>query len=395
MLDFAALSLQMERMLDAKQGRRAPQFLALEAARALCTSTDAVTLNATILAARQSDSLPPNWHPATLLEGQELCATLSAPPAPNEYRVLATDGSQIYPDAHQISDCYLLHLSSIDLRYGANGNAQMSVSPHFFYADSADDWHAAASSGASAAGRELVDARRHVMELEALAQLMETVDNVPTLGLGDGIFDLRLSAQMAWREFAQDANLGALDRLRACRQPIAGYIAASRAVDVVTALRVLRGENHPEDDETARALATLPDVRLFDEMLEIGARSGVWKSGRLQSRTRSDAKTNNEGARHETCFFYLKIDDGEVARLEFPIWVAEKPVWIEQIHSLILAQIRCGEGYPIALMEAHEHAVVRASEREAFYLLLEELMRARGMQPRRSNKSRSKSRPLV
>jgi hypothetical protein len=46
-------------------------------------------------------------------------------------------------------------------------------------------------------------------------------------------------------------------------------------------------------------------------------------------------------------------------------------------------------------MEAHEHAVVRGSEREAFYLLLEELMRARGMSPRRSNKSRSKSRPLA
>ena len=395
MLDFAALSAQMEQMLDATQGHRAPQFLALAAAREMCASTDATTLNAAILVARDSDSLPQNWHPATLFEGSELCASLSAPAAPPEHRVLATDGSQIYPDAHQISDCYLLHLSSIDLRYGENGAAQMSASPHFFYADSADDWHAAASSGASAAGRELVDARRHVMELEALAQLMESCDDVPSLGLGDGIFDLRLSAQMAWREFAQDANLGALDRLRACNQPIAGYIAASRAVDVVTALRVLRQEKHPDDDETSRALATLPDVRLFDELLEIGARSGVWKSGRLGSSTRSGAKASNEGARHETCFFYLKIDDGEVARLEFPIWVAEKPAWIEQIHSLVLAQIRCGEGYPIALMEAHEHAVVRASEREAFYLLLEELMRARGMQPRRSNKSRSKSRPLV
>ena len=392
MLDFAALSTQMEQMLDATQGRRAPQFLALEAARALCASTDALSLNAAILSARDTDSLPPNWHPATLLDGHELCANVDAPAAPEEHRVLATDGSQIYPDAHQISDCYLLHLSSIDLRYGENGAAQMAASPHFFYADDADAWHVAASAGASSAGRELVDARRHVMELEALAHLMETADETPTLGLGDGIFDLRLSAQMAWREHAQDANLQALDRLRACQQPIAGYIAASRAVDVVTALRVLRNEKHIEEDETSRALATLPDVRLFDELLETGARSGVWKSGRLGSSTRSDG---NDGARHQTCFFYLKIDDGEVARLEFPIWVAQDSAWLERIHSLVLAQIACGDGYPIALMEAHEHAVVRASEREAFYLLLEELMRARGMTPRRSNKSRSKSRPLV
>jgi NurA-like 5'-3' nuclease len=91
----------------------------------------------------------------------------------------------------------------------------------------------------------------------------------------------------------------------------------------------------------------------------------------------------------------LKIDEGNVARVEFPRWVAEPPGWLDRLHALLTSQIEKGGGYPVALMEAHEQAVVRGSERDLFYQLLEERMTARGWQPRRSAKNLSKSRPLV
>jgi NurA-like 5'-3' nuclease len=91
----------------------------------------------------------------------------------------------------------------------------------------------------------------------------------------------------------------------------------------------------------------------------------------------------------------LKIEESDVARLEFPIWVAQRDDWLDQIHALTLAQIEKGDGYPLALMEAHEQAVVRGEEREMFYALLEELMMKRNLSPRRSSKNRSKARPLV
>ena len=393
MLDFASLSAQMEHMLDDETTRPAPLDSVFSAARNLCHRSTTEDFNGTIAQALSDDHVPPTWHPATLYKDGAPDTINHATSAPDSHRVVASDGSQIYADAHQISDCYLLHISGIDLRYGASGAAQMDATPHFFYNGMRDGWHDALAQGSGLIGRELVDARRHIAELDELARLLEAQTALPTLGMGDGIFDLRVSAQQAWRDWAQNENDRVLDRLRACGQPICGYIAASRATDVVTALRVVSGEWGIEE-EAAQEMSRLSDARLFGELLPDSARSAVFLSRRnLPSSTRSAPNSNS--SRHQTCFFYLKIEDGDVARLEFPVWVAQRDDWLDQIHVLTLAQIAKGDGYPLALMEAHEHAVVRGEEREMFYQLLEELMMKRNLSPRRSSKNRSKARPLV
>lgn len=73
--------------------------------------------------------------------------------------------------------------------------------------------------------------------------------------------------------------------------------------------------------------------------------------------------------------------------MEIPEWIA-KPVDIRQqtvdriqntgdmvalIHSMIYDQCLRGQGYPVALSEAHERAVLRAEDRKLFSLLLEQL----------------------
>ncbi len=398
MLDFAILSSQMEKMLDDEASR--PQSLdgAFDLSRELCERSVENDFNGTIADALNHERVPQNWHPAQLLDNSMAPNTsFMVTNAPDDYRIVASDGSQIYADAHQISDCYLLHLSAIDLHYGQNGSAQMSATPHFFWNGMDDDWHNAASQSGSIVVRELIDARRHVAELDELARLLEEQSDVPTLGISDGIFDLRISSQQAWRDWAQNENERALDRLRSCGQPICGYIAASRATDVVTSLRVLANEWSSENEETSAIItqmARLSDARLFDELLGNGARSPVFLSRRNQQSS-TGKPTNANASRHQTCFFYLKIEDNNVARLEFPIWVAQNADWLDQIHALTLAQIERGDGYPISLMEAHEHAVVRGADREMFYQLLEELMTSRGLSAQRSSKNRSKTRPLV
>ncbi len=488
MLDFASLSAQMERMLDDESRCAAPFEAIFRATRVLCERAAREGFNGALLGALGQDRVPQNWHPALLLDGESAPdARFFAPAAPANHRVVASDGSQIYADAHQISECYLLHISAISLCYGAQSSAQMTASPHFFWNGMPDDWHEAAAKNGSVVVRELIDARRHIAELDALAQLLENsndqarnpqspnfenlnsaqsraetfslqnssapnfdieyskqknhrdethsegaekpgvvaqngareniavsngLSNVAVLGMGDGIFDLRVSSQNAWRDWAQSENERVLDRLRNCGQPICGYIAASRATDVVTSLRVLASEWSLET-QSATDMARLSDARLFDEWLPARARSAVFVSRRNlpQSSTRNahapsadtpNANTQNahkpgaeNASRHQTCFFYLKIEAGNVARIEFPIWVAQNALWLEQIHALTLAQIERGDGYPICLMEAHEHAVVRAAERETFYALLEEMMLRRGISAQTSSKNRSKARPLV
>ena len=88
-------------------------------------------------------------------------------------------------------------------------------------------------------------------------------------------------------------------------------------------------------------------------------------------------------------FFYLKVD-GEIGRVEVPQWVAERDDLVDMVHSLVLDQCRRGLGYPVALMEAHEKAVVTASDRETFRLLVERAMVEQGVDMLVSGKSRSK-----
>jgi hypothetical protein len=416
MLDFAALAAQMEAALDAEAWRPSSILRALEAAQELCAACEARgDFNALLSNAAQKESIPESWHPARLLNdasSPQAAHAAIVPPLP--HIVVAADGSQIYPDSHEIADCYLLNISGIALRYGGTqaitpkqDNAVMQALPQFFSAASQDDWHGGArkdgSRDAASVNREMVDARRHIAELDELSRLLDSASpDMAAIGLCDGIFDLRVAATQPWRNHALAENNRALDALRQCGHPIGGYIAASRATDVVIALRVVLNElasgDNPSDDTDA-ALSRLTDVRLFDSLLRNGERSATFVSGRSFSGTRYMASTRDDSdaatSRHATCFFYLKIDDGNVARLEFPRWVAEPPGWIDRLHTLLASQIEKGGGYPVALMEAHEQAVVRGSERDLFYQLLEERMTARGWQPRRSAKNLSKSRPLV
>jgi hypothetical protein len=60
-----------------------------------------------------------------------------------------------------------------------------------------------------------------------------------------------------------------------------------------------------------------------------------------------------------------------------PAWVATAADLRERALALVLAQVQKGYGYPVALAEAHNQAVVRGGDRSRFFALLErELIRA-------------------
>ena len=62
-------------------------------------------------------------------------------------------------------------------------------------------------------------------------------------------------------------------------------------------------------------------------------------------------------------FVYIHVGV-EIARLEFPAWVT--PAGLELLAACVLDQCAKGRGYPVALSEAHEQAVVRAADRRTF-----------------------------
>jgi NurA-like 5'-3' nuclease len=92
---------------------------------------------------------------------------------------------------------------------------------------------------------------------------------------------------------------------------------------------------------------------------------------------------------HKVYFFYLRVGD-EIARIEIPQWVAENEALLNLTHSLVFDQCRRGHGYPVALSEAHEQAVVTGADRDNFRELVESTLTEGHLPVASSGKSLSK-----
>ena len=188
---------------------------------------------------------------------------------------------------------------------------------------------------------------------------------------------------------------GYLQDFRAGQYPLASYVSMPGTTDVVNLLRFHLGELGDDgewvDDETPTLRGFL-DRTLFDDVLAVGERSAVFGSASHIIR-----ESYPEG--QAICYFYLKIPTGpqtsEITRVEMPEWVLDIPDAVDHLHATLLDECRKGSGYPVSLSEAHEHAVIRADERDAFFRLIERRLRRAGLPTTGSRKRLSKQRPRV
>ena len=97
---------------------------------------------------------------------------------------------------------------------------------------------------------------------------------------------------------------------------------------------------------------------------------------------------------HRIVFFYLHAGT-EIVRVEIPQWVAASPMLLDLVHAVAYDQAQKGMGYPIALAEAHQHAVVRGPERDLFYEMVTTVLLRRGMRATISPKNLGKRRMTV
>jgi len=327
--------------------------------------------------ARKVAASKTTWLVAGLVDG--LDRRYQAPPIPSDFTVMATDGSHIDVDRHRSTRCYLLNIGSVILQYGAAADAILDSIPHLY---SEDEDLVITHPGAS--GREqpvegtLLGIKRGVEECRRLAELAaETPPDCPTLALLDG--SLILWGLEAYPEFVTEVllNQGFLQHLNSLMKlgnrqiALASYISLPRSTDVVNTLRVALCPNEVVDSDRycpacktrdCEAVAGVRDRELFFNLLEPGERSDLFLS-------QSSIVRKHYGA-HQVYFFYLRVDD-EIARIEVPGWVAQDERRLNLTHALVLDQCQRGQGYPVALAEAHEKAVVTAADREQFWQLVE------------------------
>jgi hypothetical protein len=322
-----------------------------------------------------------------------------APPLPAEFTVVATDGSHIDVDRHRSARCYLINIGSVVLHYGASPNALLDSHPSLY---AGDEDLVIAPDGTK--GREqpiegtLLGIKRSVDECQRLVELAAELEpDSSNLALLDG--SLILWGLEAYPEFVTETLLerGFLSYLNELKKinkdkklALASYISVPRSTDVVNTLRVAICPQDPLDTDRhcpecekrdCDAVAGVQDRELFSSLLNQGERSALFIS--------QSSVVRKHYGEHWVYFFYLKLDD-EIARVEVPQWVARDEKLLNLAHSLVLDQCQRGQGYPVALSEAHEQAVVTMADRENFWTLVESSLVEERLPTPTSGKSRSK-----
>ncbi len=337
------------------------------------------------------------WLVAGLADGID--QHYQAPSCPAEFTILATDGSHIDVDRHRSTRCYLINIGSVVLHYGAQPSAVLESFPSLYSRE--EDL---VITPAGTKGREqlveglLLGIKRGVDECRQLARLAaELPPDSSSLALLDG--SLILWGLEAYPEFVTEALLNNgflsyLDDIKKLnndkRLAVASYISFPRSTDVVNALRVAICPHDPADCDRycpsgekrdCDVVAGVQDRELFSDLLSWGERSAVFIS--------QSSIVRKHYGEQQVYFFYLRVDD-EIARVEIPRWVATDESRLSLVHTLILDQCQRGQGYPVALSEAHEKAVVNGTDRENFWQLLELSLVEENIPSPSSAKSKSK-----
>lgn len=315
----------------------------------------------------------------------EPLAPVPVPPV-RDYRVLASDGSQVFPDRHESGPCFLVNVGLVDIDY-TRGSARLTTEPTVLYAP--EDTYPLMGGVRQEADGRVVAARRFAGECEALAAAIAGAGTRPLVALTDGTLLLwwlepepdRLNA--LGPDDLKTRAFGALETLTAAAAGagalLAGYLSAPRSADVVSMLKVIlctedpvdcdrcpyasgaktwtplhaSGGMLPDPSRPCEEAESLTDAALFAAILEPG-----WRSPRFRSAAKVTAAYASP-----VDFVYLHTG-AEVARLEFPAWTT--PESLAELAGCVADQCAKGLGYPVALSEAHEQAVVRYSDRRAF-----------------------------
>ena len=335
------------------------------------------------------------WLVAHLVDGLDGRHGASLMPA--DFTIVATDGSHIDVDRHRAARCCLINIGSVMLRYGASPAAALDSRPRLYAGD--EDL---AITAPGMRGREqpiegaLLGIKRAVDECLRLAELAAGLPpDSPTLALLDGsliMWGLEAYPEFVTEELLDRGFLTCLEGLRKLSRErelaLASYISLPRGTDVVNALRVALCPRETVDSDRCPACETrecesvagVRDRELFAELLEPGERSDIFVSS---------SKIQGRYGAHQVHFFYLNVDD-EVARVEVPHWVATRDDLLGLTHSLVLDQCQRGHGYPVALSEAHEKAVVTGADAASFWYLVETSLVEEKLPTAGSAKSRSK-----
>ncbi len=322
---------------------------------------------------------------------QQAMGSHPLPTMPAEHTVLATDGSQIEPDRHAAFPCYLINLGQVVLRYGPQPYARLSSQAHVAVTGLPVEPENEGDEEGQVE-RLYLDLERSVAELRGLLELAtDSSAEHPVLALQDGSLILWVATAMRYQRETDryvSEYVACLEELRVLAQKrprerglaLASYISHSNSYEVMTKLRMEASQNGSAGQRTYGE----PLDRDLFASLQPGERSDIYRSER--------GILEKYAPENRISFFYVNVGP-EIGRVELPLWAAENPALVDFTHAAVYDQCRRSNGYPVALMEAHEQAVVSPAESRDFWRLANKLLQGEGLSVQESAKAISKRVP--
>ena len=318
------------------------------------------------LQALESPIIIPSW------QGRfDIVTTIT--PHEYPYAVIAVDGSQIYPDRHQGMSCYLLNSGVAHFLYNERSAVRLFSSPVLYMHD-------------QEMSEDIVNCRRAELEFEVgLAQSLKAREDnrsVPTLFLCDGslIFWHLESKHPRIKEQFLKRYIEQMDAFYQEKVLIAGCISLPKSRELVNVIRKCK----------AHGLIGTAELQPYDALTDTDIVQFYLKEHEATGMFVHNSRLAESYPAHlRPCFIYMHSGD-EILRVEMPFWVAQD----EQMRITVLAIVKdqCikGNGYPIALAEAHEQAVVNGSDRQFFFEMLHKIAVDQNYRVRASAKSLKK-----
>jgi len=301
--------------------------------------------------------------------------------------LIAADGSQINPNRHRQVDFSLINVATICMQNGVDTAPAYETESTLL-----DEYDLFADN--TPLTEDFIALERDLRERKALYH-QSVKYPPPVITLTDGPLEL-------FREIGETARFESklkeyLEILAACQKAgtvTAGYVDKPHS-DLVNRMLRLAIRKAPVVDNTRQTdleCIRVPDASLFSSLLTMpGDRSAVFSIRSPWSKNFKDGL--------ELSFFYLNVSRSEkacLARVELPIWCAETPQLMDNLHFAIFRQceIMGTRPYPYILHRAHEIAVITFDETAQIENMLAAEMQDRGLETGpKSNKQSAKELP--
>jgi hypothetical protein len=277
--------------------------------------------------------------------------------------VISVDGSQIYPDRHNVLSCCLINTGSVVLPYNCHNKRVQLFSDPTVFAGVDDNQQPFTTDG--------VNCKRQELELRAGLDLSKKIKNeyggdVPCILLFDGslIFWHLSSKEIHIRDYFLNAYLALLDELYQEKTVLCWYISMPKSKELMSLVRLYLCDFDVDKKELYESVDSVIDSGIMYSVLEPYTRSIVFSN---------HSSISAYYPAHLRPFFFYLHTGNEIGRVEIPSWITQDEKMVDLVAQIVIDQCIKGDGYPVALAEAHEQAVVKGPDREFFYHFLQKM----------------------